>query len=255
MKKYHYSDGQNQFGPLDIEELKEKQIKKDTLVWYEGLANWTKAGDIQELSLLFKAIPPPLNTSPPPPLTTSPVQPPAAPSKKKSNTVLILSIVGGLAIIFLIIVFNQNNSSSYVSGSSNTYVEPPREKTPEELRQELAEKERMNPLEYIKIDAGKMEANMVKTREAGLFHSEEYSQDGWNINANITNSATLAKYKLVVIKVSYLSETGTLLSNEDIVFDKFFEPNSVTPWLQKVYGPEGDFDKFRVEIKSASAVQ
>jgi hypothetical protein len=45
MKRYFYSDGINQFGPYTIEELKEKSISPDTLIWYQGLDEWMPASD------------------------------------------------------------------------------------------------------------------------------------------------------------------------------------------------------------------
>jgi hypothetical protein len=36
------------------------QITKDTLVWKDGMAAWTAAGQVPELSNLFGATPPPL---------------------------------------------------------------------------------------------------------------------------------------------------------------------------------------------------
>ncbi len=60
MKKYFYTDGKQKFGPFDIEELGHKNIKKETLIWYEGLPDWTHAGDLEELSLLIATSPPPV---------------------------------------------------------------------------------------------------------------------------------------------------------------------------------------------------
>lgn len=53
MKSYHYSDGQNSFGPLTLEELRQKDIGPSTLIWTEDLVTWTKAQDIPELKDLF----------------------------------------------------------------------------------------------------------------------------------------------------------------------------------------------------------
>ncbi|NTW31615.1 MAG: DUF4339 domain-containing protein [Bacteroidetes bacterium] len=66
MKEYFYAVRKEQFGPFTFEELKDKKITKDTLVWYEGLENWTKARFIEELSGIIKtkAIPPPLPEEP-----------------------------------------------------------------------------------------------------------------------------------------------------------------------------------------------
>lgn len=60
MKKYFYSDGTNNFGPFTIEELKEKGITRETMIWFQELGEWKKADTIQELNDLFALIPPPV---------------------------------------------------------------------------------------------------------------------------------------------------------------------------------------------------
>lgn len=66
MKIYYIHDGKEQTGPFTFEELKQKQITPITMVWREGLKNWVKAGDLNELSQILKneksQIPPPLKT-------------------------------------------------------------------------------------------------------------------------------------------------------------------------------------------------
>lgn len=52
MKKYYYLINEKQFGPVDIAELK-NIINTDTLVWREGLRNWSMAKDIDELSSIL----------------------------------------------------------------------------------------------------------------------------------------------------------------------------------------------------------
>ena len=49
MKEYFYSKGQDQQGPYSLEKLKECKITKETLIWFEGLENWTPAHEINEL--------------------------------------------------------------------------------------------------------------------------------------------------------------------------------------------------------------
>jgi len=68
MKKYYYTDGVNDFGPFTLDELKGKPITKDTYVWFEGLAEWVLAADVQELYELFSSTPPPIRK--PEPTTT-----------------------------------------------------------------------------------------------------------------------------------------------------------------------------------------
>ena len=73
MKQYYYANGDQQLGPFTFQELQSKNLGRDTYVWYEGLSDWTRAGDLPELSVLFQAPAapaperPPLQQSTPPP--------------------------------------------------------------------------------------------------------------------------------------------------------------------------------------------
>ncbi len=64
MKKYFYHDGQNQFGPFDLEGLRSKNLIQSTPIWYQGLEKWTPAGQIEELKVLFEGVPPPFHAEP-----------------------------------------------------------------------------------------------------------------------------------------------------------------------------------------------
>ena len=58
MRYYFYVDGQGrQNGPCGLEELKGKGICSTTLVWFEGLAEWTPAAQIDELKGWFPPVP------------------------------------------------------------------------------------------------------------------------------------------------------------------------------------------------------
>ncbi len=59
MKKYFYTDGTTNFGPFSLEELTEKHISRDTMVWFQELGEWKRAETIPELSGLFTLAPPP----------------------------------------------------------------------------------------------------------------------------------------------------------------------------------------------------
>jgi hypothetical protein len=43
--------------------LKEQSIQRETLVWYQGMSEWKKAGDLLELSEIFKFVPPTITKS------------------------------------------------------------------------------------------------------------------------------------------------------------------------------------------------
>ncbi|MCC6422365.1 MAG: SPFH domain-containing protein [Phycisphaerales bacterium] len=56
-------DGQ-QAGPFDLGKLRENvsagKLSRQTLVWKQGMAQWTAAGDLAELASLFASAPPPI---------------------------------------------------------------------------------------------------------------------------------------------------------------------------------------------------
>lgn len=52
---------QGPFAPPVLQQMVQQgTLQRDTLVWKQGMPNWTKAGDVAELSGLFGAVPPPL---------------------------------------------------------------------------------------------------------------------------------------------------------------------------------------------------
>jgi GYF domain 2 len=62
MEKYYVYLTGMQRGPFSPEELKEKGITKNTQIWFEGLPDWTAAGQIAELKSLFPPTPPAFKT-------------------------------------------------------------------------------------------------------------------------------------------------------------------------------------------------
>lgn len=68
MGNYFYLDASNaQHGPVPAEKLLENGVNANSMVWTEGMANWTPAGEVQELKTLFVAqVPPPVNLQPQP---------------------------------------------------------------------------------------------------------------------------------------------------------------------------------------------
>ncbi|MAZ36719.1 MAG: virion core protein (lumpy skin disease virus) [Crocinitomicaceae bacterium] len=61
--QYNISVNGQQSGPFGWQQLQQMvqsgQFTKDTYVWKQGMANWELAGNVQELSSLFGAVPPP----------------------------------------------------------------------------------------------------------------------------------------------------------------------------------------------------
>ena len=73
MKYYYYVKDDQQFGPFTIEELKLEKLKKDTLVWADGMSDWSKADEVEELKGILISDPPPLfiRKNTPPPIPTN----------------------------------------------------------------------------------------------------------------------------------------------------------------------------------------
>lgn len=95
MKEYYIHNGKDNRGPLNIEELKDQKITKDTPVWSNDMHNWKKAGEVDELKSILSNNPPPLKK-----LQKSEYQKP-----KKSNFFKYLIIAIG-SIAFLAIGSN-----------------------------------------------------------------------------------------------------------------------------------------------------
>ena len=63
-KMYFTAVGGQQSGPFTMDSLAGQvntgQLTRDTLVWTQGMDQWTAAGQVSELTELFKQVPPPL---------------------------------------------------------------------------------------------------------------------------------------------------------------------------------------------------
>jgi hypothetical protein len=89
---YLVIDGQRK-GPFALEELPERGLEHDTLVWHTGLSEWLRADKIPALREVLLTIPPPLPETPPP---LSPRRPSAVtPEVFHSLCVWWLLLLGG----------------------------------------------------------------------------------------------------------------------------------------------------------------
>ncbi|WP_329806479.1 DUF4339 domain-containing protein [Flavobacterium facile] len=107
MNKYYLQNGNENIGPFTIEELKAKGITKNTLVWCEGMSDWSEATNVTELASILNATPPPIKKTTPPPVIT----------KKSSglNFIQKIALVLLLFIVGAILYSNMNQSNNEVS--------------------------------------------------------------------------------------------------------------------------------------------
>jgi hypothetical protein len=159
------------------------------------------------------------------------------------NTKNIMKKITYFIMLFIIIIALESCNSG---GNSS------REKTSEELRAELKIQEESNPTRYMTVDA-KMKDSIVQTRKEGFFHSAEYAKNGNVIKGVVKNSASVAKFKDMVLTVSYYSATNTEIKSEDHIFYEFYGPNSSKPFSLYVHAPE-EMKSFSLSLKNATAV-
>lgn len=92
------------------------------------------------------------------------------------------------------------------------------------------------------------QTKMVK--KATLFRVAVYEDDGALIKGWIENTATFAKFKDIVVKVSYYSRTETLIDKKQFVIYDYYEPNSTKFFSIKVYPPSA-YKEFGFQIVDA----
>ena len=99
----------------------------------------------------------------------------------------------------------------------------------------LKEKEEANPTSFL--------------RATGTYRKNLINQ--WVIEGTITNSATLATYKDVVISITYFSKTQTQIGTEEKTLFEYYKPNSEQNFKIKTSGYEGTAT-ISIDIVSAS---
>jgi hypothetical protein len=61
---WHVVEGGKAAGPYGLDMLRRRiaagSLTRDSLVWREGMAEWARAGEVEALSPLFAAVPPPI---------------------------------------------------------------------------------------------------------------------------------------------------------------------------------------------------
>jgi hypothetical protein len=127
-------------------------------------------------------------------------------------------------------------------------------KTPEELRQELKQNEQGNPLGYVGSHNENLKPNVVMIREGGLFRDAQYETQGDILSGSIKNSASVATFKDAVLKVSYISETNTVISSEQFTIYKVFAPGSDIAYGDIKTNPPAEMKSYNVQVIGATAI-
>lgn len=193
MNQFYYSDGKNQLGPFSFDELKTKNITKETLVWYEGLPEWTEAGKLELLSILLKPVPPPItkNTTPPP----IPEKQPVVNGRSKKKFI----IIGGLAIgvIGLVIL------SIYLY---NNY---------QERQQQQAEQEKQNLINQTKNETRQETVNDMNEQQYNEENQKQSNAENQrkSIRNNWTKYITIERSQYMYSELGGISDLSLSVSN------------------------------------------
>jgi hypothetical protein len=62
MNEYYLCISDQWFGPMSIDKLREYPVSKDMLIWWPGLNEWKRVGELSDLEHFFQTVPPPLKT-------------------------------------------------------------------------------------------------------------------------------------------------------------------------------------------------
>lgn len=129
---------------------------------------------------------------------------------------------------------NQNNSTS----DYNTESTRPRQKTEDELREELYKKELRKPKEYLTV---------TYDLTYRVFSGKD------EIKGTIYNNANFASFKDVVLTVAYFSATDTEIDREIFTVYDYVYAGSSSDFVIKTYSPQGT-KKIGVYIKNAVGI-
>lgn len=221
MRKYFIHNGETENGPFDIEQLKSMQIKSETPIWYEGLQNWTVAGNVEELKAII------ISTSIPPKFENftqqnSNVHPPSFRKTnfetnqyiepKKSKTLRnVLIGVGVLAIVFIGLsiatnssepTYNENGEFIDVDSSAASVVDEERNRINEELT--IKNRNYRNNIEqYVVANTNRYTYNElggISNLDIIVTNNTEYLLDEVNVNIDyIKDNGGIYKSEIVTL--------------------------------------------------------
>lgn len=266
MKQFFIHDGQNEKGPLDIEQLKLESIKFDTPIWYEGLENWTTAGEVEELKSLFipKSTPPPLNKS----IAIPSIQnlPPefVKPTNKKSLKIPLI-LAGGITVIGIIgwLVYQNKSQADTLDVVKQQVSQQDQQITQQQQEQDRQQHEQQEKQQQeVQLQQAKDSINGVITEKYMGYRNNwrsyilathgayNYSELGGISNLSvIVYNQTDKSIDEVQVKIDYIKANGGVYKSETVSLSNIGPNGSKT-----VSAPSSDRGtSVRMEIQSISA--
>jgi hypothetical protein len=217
MRYYFTHDGEEVLGPFEINELKKLHITSATPIWYEGLADWTTAGEVSALLPILtfgRGGPPPIQTHGEEPLLPNQYAGYKSP-KTKGNGVFWLVLIGLFLLLgggFFWFINNKAQDTPFGIGINKTQEELDREfvasqELEEKRLKEKAiflkkQKHRKNWKRYIKVDASFDQMNFLGGLE--------------NVKVRVRNNSEYMLDK-VQVRVQYILKDGDVWDTEILI--------------------------------------
>ena len=271
MTQYFIHNGQNEKGPLDIEQLKLESLKQDTPIWYEGLESWTTAGQVEELKFLFsvKPTPPPLIKTPPPVATlpkvepisySTPIQNESEPTSKKSLKIPL--IIAALIVVIAVIswlVYQNKNQADTLNQVQEKVTQQDQQLTQQQQEQQAKEQQRLLEEQQLqdekdKVNAALTEKYMGYRNNWRNFISAEHGQFSVGVFGGVSElsitvyNQTDKAIDEVQVQVNYLRSSGASAGTQ-IVSATNIGPNS----SKTVSAPDGGGSNVSEEVISITA--
>ncbi len=228
MRQYYIHDGSLEKGPFTLEQLKNETITSNTQVWYEGLAAWTTADQIEELRSLLAVKPPPLQVK---------VQPVSAvehyeKNKKSSKAKYIWTALGIVAVVVIgTLIYSNNQSQQALNNLQNSVSQKESQEAIEKLRQAET---RNRWAQFVKLERGDYQSGVfggISGLDLTILNTTEYVIDE------------------IEVEVDYIKENGGVHKTEIVVFK-----NLPSNTKQTKYAPESSRGtSVDVRIKSVTA--
>jgi hypothetical protein len=140
-----------------------------------------------------------------------------------------------LFLLFSILIISSCNSNNEQTAPTIDSIAPT--PTYEETKMSLEEKEKSDPLSFLKLHNVVFRQNLL---------------DQWVVEGTVYNHATVAKYKDVVLDIICYTKTRTELGRTTETLYEFVQPNNYKTFKFKTAGYKGTA-LIGVEIKSAVA--
>jgi hypothetical protein len=273
--KYFIINDNNQLGPFSHEDLPIDKITKDTLVWYEGLADWSKASELEELNHLFVVK---TSTPPPPPKPVEQTPPPPPQNNRETNgtnkeqkevisygksnkkRLLILSSISFLVVAGLVLWYlNSNGVVNDEAENSNQFEQNDYSENQENssnndqnANQDAFESNNSSNQTYSPPPPReKSEYELqIELRDKEGSNPLDYLRVSYRLEykvftgedkiiGTVHNSASMADFSDIGLAVSYFSKTGTLIDSENFILYEIVNSRSEKNFTLKVKSPPG----------------